>query len=345
MAPGEDETVNASFTIARNIEKGGTYIPVLDGWRAVSIILVLISHLLPLGPKAWDLNSLATMSGMTIFFVLSGFLVTRALARGMPLSDFKAHRIARILPLAWAGLAVAFFMTTDTSVNYLASFLFLANIPPLHLPSTARHFWSLQVEMQFYGGIAIVVALLGRRALYAAPALCIAFTIIRIWFDRPAGIETWFRMDEILAGSTLALVHEGWFGDWIKVQIARLAPYVIGLMALALLTADVRLSPISYLRPYTTAVMIGATLYSAPSRLTAMLSSKPARYIATISYAIYVVHGIAMASWLGSGSKLVMYAKRPLLVAVTFTIAHISTFYFEKPISKWVRSFRIPYTP
>ena len=56
-----------------------------------------------------------------------------------------------------------------------------------------------------------------------------------------------------------------------------------------------------------------------------------ARYIAEISYALYIFHGALNAGWLGSGSKVVKYAKRPLLLAVTFALAHISTFRFEQP--------------
>ena len=53
-------------------------------------------------------------------------------------------------------------------------------------------------------------------------------------------------------------------------------------------------------------------------------------YIATISYALYIIHGGLEHTWLGDGEKIIKYVKRPLLFAATFLLAHLSTFYFEK---------------
>ncbi|HEY8708445.1 MAG TPA: hypothetical protein VIM34_10640, partial [Burkholderiaceae bacterium] len=46
-------------------------------------------------------------------------------------------------------------------------------------------------------------------------------------------------------------------------------------------------------------------------------------------------HHVLVYTWLGSGDKFVKYAKRPLLFAVTFGLAHLSTFYFERPCMAW----------
>jgi peptidoglycan/LPS O-acetylase OafA/YrhL len=58
-------------------------------------------------------------------------------------------------------------------------------------------------------------------------------------------------------------------------------------------------------------------------------------YIATVSYALYVIHHLLMFTWLGSGDKLVKYLKRPLLIAATFGLAHLSTFRFERRCMAW----------
>src|SRR5690348_10517936 len=75
-------------------------IPVLDGWRATSILCVLGAHLVPLGPKPLQLNFVAGAMGMALFFTLSGFLIVQFLAGGMPVRDFLARRLARIIPLS-----------------------------------------------------------------------------------------------------------------------------------------------------------------------------------------------------------------------------------------------------
>ena len=74
----------------------------LDGWRGISILLVLLAHLMPLGPKAWRLNETAGPLGMALFFTLSGFLITRFLLRNDSIAEFLIHRFFRIVPLAWA---------------------------------------------------------------------------------------------------------------------------------------------------------------------------------------------------------------------------------------------------
>ena len=53
----------------------------LDGWRGLSILFVLAGHLLPLGPKSWQMNSSVAAAGMAVFFILSGFLITNILFR------------------------------------------------------------------------------------------------------------------------------------------------------------------------------------------------------------------------------------------------------------------------
>ena len=89
-----------------------------------------------------------------------------------------------------------------------------------------------------------------------------------------------------------------------------------------------------YLRPYLAAILIGATLFShKQNHVTRLLQHKVLFYIATISFALYVIHPFLMQTWLGSGETLERYAKRPLLLAVLFVLAHLSTFYYEQ---KWI---------
>ena len=73
----------------------------LDGWRGISISLVLAGHLLPLGPKSLQINPTATAAGMAMFFILSGFLITSLLLRDDHIGRFLVRRFARIVPLAW----------------------------------------------------------------------------------------------------------------------------------------------------------------------------------------------------------------------------------------------------
>lgn len=78
----------------------GTHLAVLDGWRGISILAVLATHLLPLGPKPWGLNETFGPFGMALFFTLSGFLITRFLLHNDSITDFLIRRFFRVVPLA-----------------------------------------------------------------------------------------------------------------------------------------------------------------------------------------------------------------------------------------------------
>lgn len=310
----------------------GPRLGVLDGWRGISVLLVLACHLLPLGPKSWQLNAAAGPLGMVLFFILSGFLITRFLLRDDSIPNFLIRRFCRIVPLAWVGSLVALAMEPAPLSAYLPHLLFYANIPPLHLTDVGSHLWSLCVEVQFYVGIALAVWLLGVRSLYLLPVLCVLATVARVLSPFPIDNAT-LRVDEILAGGVLALVYEGRLGPRPQAWLARIHPVVP--LVLLLVSSHPATGDLGYLRPYFAAVLVGATLFAPPPALAAVLQSRVLSYIATISFAIYVIHHLLMFTWLASGDRWVKYAKRPLLFAATFALAHLSTFHFERRFIEW----------
>src|SRR2546428_3584830 len=103
---------------------------VLDGWRGISILLVLATHLLPVGPKMWNLNVAAGILGMALFFTLSGFLVTHFLLSRYGVMDFLIRRFFRILPLAWLYLSIVLALHPVSSDAWWAPFLLYVNYPP-----------------------------------------------------------------------------------------------------------------------------------------------------------------------------------------------------------------------
>lgn len=89
-------------------------IPTLDGWRGIAIALVLFDHvqsaLLRGYLRPWTETG---QHGVTIFFVLSGFLITTKLMEGP--RDFKRfyiRRFFRLMPAAWAYLAALWAFDT-----------------------------------------------------------------------------------------------------------------------------------------------------------------------------------------------------------------------------------------
>lgn len=312
-------------------------IPILDGWRATSILLVLGAHLLPLGPKALALNSTAGAMGMALFFTLSGFLIVQFLAAGAPLGIFVAKRLARIVPLSWAAMTALILWHSTDPATIARNFLFVSNLPPVSLMHGGEHLWSLCVEMQFYLTVASLVLLFGRRGLYLVPVLALTVTGLRVAGGEYISIVTWHRVDEILAGGTIALAYSGWLGERSAELLKRLPvwPFAIALVVVSHPYAG----PLQYLRPYAAAMLVGVSLTGAPAFLHRILVSRPMAYVAEVSYALYVIHGILSATWLGTGDRLEKYLKRPLLFGLTFALAHVSTRYYEQPITRWVRDW------
>lgn len=149
------------------------HMPALDGLRAVAIVLVLLYHLTPGHNSDQGLKSalfkVADLgwSGVDMFFVLSGFLITNILLRAkagcQPLWHFAARRAARILPAHYVALCVVFLLMPAVSGPYdvpaalaqapywlYASNYLQAESIPLADQFLLSHFWSLAVEMQFY---------------------------------------------------------------------------------------------------------------------------------------------------------------------------------------------------
>lgn len=146
------------------------YNPQLDGIRFIAIVLVLVYHWFPLGS---NLNILENGPlGVTIFFVLSGFLITRILLKSRALlsergflsvyGNFMMRRILRIVPLYYAVLLVVWFapnidflpkIQTDLYRNPLYYFLYLSNFTTAFTNNWSDPlsiYWTLAVEEQFY---------------------------------------------------------------------------------------------------------------------------------------------------------------------------------------------------
>lgn len=317
----------------------------LDGWRALSILFVMAGHLLPLDPFVPDANETVAATGMAIFFTLSGFLITRFLLQRPDVRAFLIRRILRIVPLAAVAILVLFAVhqaEPDARQVLVANLLFYANLPPAQLFHGGEHLWSLDVEMQFYLGAALLVAVGGWRGLLLLPLIGLAVTAARVVAGEPLSIVTWHRVDEILAGASLALAHSGKLGQLVP-RALRAWPLPLAVLVAAACCYFVH-SPLAYLRPYAVTAMVGASLYRAPANFTRVMTSRPAVYIAEVSFALYVFHGMLTATWLGSGDLLVKYLKRPLLIAITFGLAHLSTFFFEQRFIALAKRLTTPAT-
>jgi peptidoglycan/LPS O-acetylase OafA/YrhL len=305
----------------------GDKIPALDGLRALSVLLVLACHLLPLGPKALRLNETAGAMGMSLFFALSGFLITSGLIRNSDVHEFLTRRLTRILPLAYAYTAIVFLGFTFNPEALIWTNLFMINYFTQYIvPGLTEHLWSLCVEMHFYVAIALIVLSSGKRGLWLVWPACLIITLLRVRAGAYISIETHLRVDEILVGACVATVLQ-------RLSNLKVFPGLIVVVVIIWALSSCPLThSLQYVRPYSVALLLFITINRSYNYQKTILASPLLRYIATISYALYVVHPATAYGWLNEGGVLTKYLlKRPISFAMTFILAHLSTFYWERP--------------
>lgn len=196
----------------------------LDGWRGISIIFVLLGHLFPLGKKTWQINHAVAGAGMAIFFILSGFLMINILIKNNDIFNFLMRRILRIVPLAWLVMLIFLTLGNADGNTYISHFLFYANWPPMTLIPATGHLWSLCVEMQFYIGIVLLVAFFKLKSFIILPFICIGITIYRYLNNVEMAINTYYRLDELLAGCVLGIIYNKC--EKIKLWIGKLSFFI-----------------------------------------------------------------------------------------------------------------------
>ena len=316
------------------------YYSVLDGWRGFSILCVLATHMLPVGLPSWNLNEALGRIGMSIFFTLSGFLITSTLIYHPNLKNFLIRRVLRILPLAWAFLVIALPLVSRSLPDYLAHFLFYENLLPNPFNEVTGHYWSLCLEIQFYLFIALLFAIFRKKGLILLVPLCLFFTGCRIYFAEPSSMITPFRVDEIMVGCILALAIENKLGSALPKFLKKVNPLIP--LVLLPFCCHAAFPALNYIRAYVAVTLVGTTLYQEKSWLNQWLKSKILKYCAKTSYALYVIHPLTYHGWLGEGNTLVKYAKRPISFLLTFGFAHLSTFYYERYWIKLAKRLTAP---
>lgn len=322
-------------------------IPRLDGVRAASILCVLAAHMLPLGPKSMQINSMAGVMGMSLFFALSGFLVTRFLVHDGNIGNFIARRLVRIVPAVYVYIALLIAFGLVGIENALPNLLFVSNYLTWALgEGPVSHLWSLCVEMHFYVAVALLFYVARGAALPVLLAAMVCIISFRWSGDVYANINTHLRADEILSGAILALV--GSRADAVQRRVLKPGYHtVLMLAALAmwLLSCHPEGATLHPFRAIFAATIVFLVITSRISLLDYLLCNKISIYIAAISYSLYIYHPLTYFGAMNEGNFFERYfIKRPFSFAATFALAHTSTFFFEKPLTILLRRRQIIHT-
>jgi len=326
----------------------------LDGIRALAILLVVIWHYLGAigGPDStqWKMFIFGR-TGVDLFFVLSGYLITGILLNNATASNyfstFYARRSFRILPIYFGMVAIylvgrqlggsgpALFGGTLPWWSYI---LGIQNVwmtiqqsyGALWLAAT----WSLAIEEQFYLLFPLVVYFASprmlRRVLIALLVLCPIARIVSQHFGDEFGYYVLMplRADILAIGALIALLQ---FSDGVTQPIRRAFQFVFWttvcffpFFAWGFEKSDFNMAVWGHtylVAFYGSAVFMVLDNKGAPQL--ALLRSRAAAFVAHISYALYLVHSpVLILTFLAARSApTVESASGVLLTACAFAVS------------------------
>lgn len=355
--------------------KKQVYLPGLNAVRFIAAFLVILDHtelfkeylgFKPLWPAEY--SSYIGSFGVSIFFTLSGFLITyllkeeRSTSGNINIKNFYVRRILRIWPLYYLIVALSFFVFPHFSIldvpsygmgadiqyhfkDRLLLFVFmLPNVAFVTLPTVpfANVLWSVGVEEQFYLFWPVIVKRI-KKNIFVLAIFCLTLYMIIKWVISLSGAppqanalidRTRFScmlIGAIAAGCTdLKFLKSKWL-QWIT------------LLVFAAMLFNLIQFPFYYLiRNEAQATVIALLLIniSMNTRSIFRLENRAFNYLGKISYGLYVYHCISVVLTL----KLFTYFS-PLLnyeiwsflilttvMVLTILLSHISYFYFEKKL-------------
>jgi peptidoglycan/LPS O-acetylase OafA/YrhL len=200
------------------------FIPAFDGLRGIAIVAVLLYHChTRLQGTSLERFVIWGWTGVSLFFVLSGFLITGIILDARPGPGFYANffrrRALRIWPAYWLLLFLFYFffpfvfsghrwmLHEIAHAPWLYLLLFLQNLRPLALPGTLGPTWSLAIEQQFYVFWAPIARQLPPRWLLVASAAMLALSpAVRLYYgDHLTPIHTLIHLDGLALGAMIAI--------------------------------------------------------------------------------------------------------------------------------------------
>ena len=327
------------------------FFPQLDGFRGLSILLVLIGHTVY---PAWGrLGGL----GVMMFFVLSGFLITGLLCKEhvatgtISLKQFYLRRALRILPAFFALIAVMVvliklrFVTDVPWYTVAVACLYLSDI--FGRGESMGHLWSLSLEEQFYTGWPLIMRTLGlRRSLWFACGSVVGImafrgTAIRLqlfdYFSAAFYERPWFRFDSILIGCCIALFlyYRQPSTTVMKRWATVLTPAVI--FPVLILWTMFAEDPVA-LRPFylTVQLLLATTILFHVVVLPAgtvsrCLANPPLRFLGKISYSVYLWQQIFLITRQPDWGVLRVF---PFNIACVLVAGVASHYLIERPFLK-----------
>lgn len=323
----------------------------IDGLRAIAVLAVLFYHL----KFQWFSGGFV---GVDIFFVISGYLITRKIVDGLEkgrfsFTEFYLARARRILPALFATLLACFIagvllFTSDLffglSASMLAAMLSISNFyfeqrsGYFDISSNLRpllHTWSLGVEEQFYLfhplALFLIYRAFGKRAILWWLAGCAAVSLgLNQLFDSSAIFYlTPFRVFEFAIGGLIL-----WVPQLKGRSEALLDPLLILGLCMIAYSAHAYSDRIFFPSFNALVPCLGAALaiYAGSARFAAhALTNWPARRIGKVSYSLYLVHWPIIVFWQYYQDHALSYDQKIIVLIASYVLAETLYKYVEQP--------------
>jgi peptidoglycan/LPS O-acetylase OafA/YrhL len=334
------------------------YRPDVDGLRAIAVLVVVLFHAFPmLLPGGFV--------GVDIFFVISGYLISKHIFGELQTGRFQARdffvrRIKRIFPalilvliattaLGWVLLTPDEYKRMGESIaggaGFLANFVFWREAGYFDTAAETKpllHLWSLGIEEQFYIVWPFFLALCWRRARHwighAMLVLIMASLAYSLWLVQRDVTADFYspltRFWELGMGAALAFTvsrqrreHEGAVSEWL--------PWLgLGLIVLALCLLD---SGSRFPGAWALLPAVGAVCLIHPSSRNsslnrAILASRPMVWIGLVSYPLYLWHWPLLSYASIVEAQTPSATARLVLVLVSVVLAWLTYRYVERPV-------------
>jgi len=339
------------------------YQPALDGLRAVAVSAVLLFHL----GVSWMPGGYL---GVSVFFTLSGFLITTLLIRERVATGridsraFYTRRLRRLMPASLACIAgvcvvIGIGLIADTAAlrrEVLGALFQVENWVSLlggqsyaelfQSPSPVAHFWSLAIEEQFYWlwppvvtGL-LIWATRGSRPLqrmtYALVGLFVLFSLsvpitLRLWSADAVYFASWTRFAEILAGGALAaFVALRNPPSWVRWFAP---PTLLAIVWLCIVTPSGRGWAYEGGLPLFAIISVGLILsLQTAGPVRSLLATAPLVAIGRVSFGLYLYHWPVFVVLDAQRTGLDGWRLGTLRMAVTIAITVVSYHLLEVPI-------------
>jgi len=342
------------------------YQPALDGVRALAVLAVLLFHGEVAGFGGGYL-------GVSVFFTLSGFLITSLLAAetevkgSVGLGAFYSRRARRLLPASVLLVVLVMIASIVTdwfdavadlrahiigSLLQVANWVFLASDGSYQellqqaagAASPLEHYWSLAIEEQFYWlwPLAFVgLWKLGRTprgrlvllGVVTAAFVVVAPVIAAVWGSDAAYWASPARAAEILLGAFLALALAG---RTVSPRLWVLAPVALAILAICVVTFPTAGGP-AYSGWLPAIGAVSALLLlglQVDSPVRTACSAAPLVWLGKVSYGVYLFHWPIFVVMNDERTGIDGPALFTLRMALTLAAAQLSFMFFEQPIRK-----------